>query len=88
MTKTAGNVLRMSGLVMEMLGVWGVYNSAGGKTGIRLPLPGGNDVSLAWVAVALGFILWLTGTITVYAVPSRRKSRGPDQERFGPSNPP
>jgi hypothetical protein len=76
----------MSGLVIEMLGVWGVYSSTGANDQARLPLPGGSDVPLVWVAVGAGFVLWLTGTIIVYAVPSTRITRGPGPETLPPEN--
>ena len=73
MKKTTGHVIRISGLLIEMLGVWGVFNATGAKDPARLQLPGGTVVPLAWLAVGLGFVLWLTGTILVYfSRPARR----------------
>jgi hypothetical protein len=76
MKKTAGHLIRMCGLLIEMLGVWGVYSSTGENDHARIQLPGGSIVPLAWLVVALGFVIWLTGTIIVYG---SRKNRRPRQ---------
>ena len=73
MRKTTGHVIRITGLLIEMLGIWGVYNTTGDKDQARLELPGGTLVPVAWLAIGLGFVLWLTGTILVYAVRSGRR---------------
>jgi uncharacterized membrane protein len=74
MKKTLGHLIRILGLVIEMLGVWGVFNSTGAKESARLQLPGGNEIPLAWLAVGIGFVLWFTGTIVVYFSRPTRKS--------------
>jgi hypothetical protein len=66
MKKTLGHLIRIVGLVIEMLGVWCVFNSTGAKNSTRLQLPGGNEMPLAWLAVGVGFVLWFTGTSLVY----------------------
>jgi hypothetical protein len=73
MGKTTGHIIRISGLVIEMLGIWGVYSVSVNTGQRRIQLPGGPAISIAWIAVALGFALWLTGTILVYAGRPRRK---------------
>jgi hypothetical protein len=85
MKKTTGHVFRICGLLIEMLGVWGVFNSTGAKNLTRLQLPGGNEIPLAWLAIGVGFVLWFTGSILVYfARPTRRtrtdKSNEPPDE--------
>jgi hypothetical protein len=80
MRKTTGHVIRISGLLIEMLGIWGVFH----PTTDKVELPGGTVVSLAWVAVGLGFVLWLTGTILVYSGRSRRKPVQNDQRELLP----
>jgi hypothetical protein len=79
MTKSTGHLIRFTGLLIEMFGVWGVYNSTGQKDEAQIQLPGGSVVSWAWMAVALGFVLWLTGTIVVYASRTRRQPRENDE---------
>jgi uncharacterized membrane protein len=74
MNRTLGHLIRILGLVIEMLGVWGVFNSTGAKESARLQLPGGNEIPLAWLAVGIGFVLWFTGTIVVYFSRPTRKS--------------
>ena len=73
MNKTTGHIIRISGLLIELLGLWGVFHSSDVQEDRgRLVLPGGTVVPLAWLAVGLGFVLWLTGTFLVYAARSRR----------------
>jgi hypothetical protein len=84
MRKTTGHVIRISGLVIEMFGIWGVYR-AGNNTDLpRIQLPGGPAISIAWVAVALGFALWLTGTILVYSGRSGRKRLSDNSRELAP----
>jgi hypothetical protein len=84
MRKTTGHIIRISGLVIEMLGIWGVFNATGDNDQARLELPGGTVVPLAWLAVGLGFVLWLTGTLLVYAARSGRKRVQKDQRELQP----
>ena len=84
MRKTTGHVIRISGLLIEMLGIWGVLNANSAKDQARLELPGGTVVPLAWLAVGLGFVLWLTGTILVYSARSGRKPVQKDQRELQP----
>jgi hypothetical protein len=79
MTKTAGHIIRMSGLVVEMLGVLAFFSSAGAKDQARIPLPGGTSAPLAGVAVVVGFVLWLAGTIVVYTARAQSKARTLDE---------
>jgi hypothetical protein len=75
MKKTLGHLIRILGLVIEMLGVWGVVNSTGAKNSARLQLPGGSEIPSAWLAVGIGFVLWFAGTSLVYFAWPSRKSR-------------
>jgi hypothetical protein len=84
MRTTTGQIIRISGLLIEMLGIWGVYNGTGNKDQAVLQLPGGTVVSPAWIAVGLGFVLWLTGTILVYGGRRTRKSLEKDQRELSP----
>ena len=67
MNQTIGHLIRFSGLAIEMVGVWGVYNSIGSKNQGQLPVPGGTTVHWGWVVWALGFVVWLTGRLMVFA---------------------
>jgi hypothetical protein len=82
MRKTTGHIIRITGLLIEMLGIWGVYNATDDKDQARLELPGGTSVPVAWLAIGLGFVLWLTGTILVYAARSRRTPVLKDQREL------
>ena len=81
MRKTTGHIIRITGLLIEMLGIWGVYNATDDKQA-RLELPGGTLIPVAWLAIGLGFVLWLTGTILVYAVRSGRRPAQKDQREL------
>ncbi len=56
MRKTTGHVIRISGLVIEMLGIWGVYRASVNTDQPRIQVPGGTTISVAWIAVGLGFV--------------------------------
>jgi hypothetical protein len=72
MKKVTGQVLRLGGLLIELLGVMGVASEPAGGGAVRLRLPGGTLVSPAWIAVVLGFVTWLLGTYLLLATrPSR-----------------
>jgi hypothetical protein len=58
--------MRIGGLIVEMLGVLAVMKGNEGIFATKLQLPGFEPVPLAWVGVALGFVLWLIGTVLVY----------------------
>ena len=67
MRKTTGHIIRISGLVIEMVGIWAVYQTNGDKDQTKLQLPGGTEVPLAFIVIGVGFVLWLTGTLLIYA---------------------
>ncbi|HZW29923.1 MAG TPA: hypothetical protein VFF52_04395 [Isosphaeraceae bacterium] len=72
MGKITGQVLRLGGLFLELLGVIGVISEPAVLRDVGLRLPGGILVSPAWIAVALGFLAWLLGTYLLLASrPSR-----------------
>ncbi len=73
MTTLRGQLARITGLVVEMLGIWGVFQSSNQPAPRAIALPGGTAVPLAWLAVGFGFILWLTGTFMI--VTSRRGNK-------------
>ena len=73
--RATGHWLRWIGLMIEMMGVVGVLRERGGQSNPQVQIPGGPVVSMAWVAVALGFALWLVGKIVLAAArPTRRDS--------------
>ncbi len=78
MTGLIGHALRILGILIEMLGVWGVYTAAQGGKMPEVQLPSGRVVSIAWIAVGLGFALWLVGMLIVSF--SRRPSRRLDRD--------
>jgi hypothetical protein len=81
MKKRVGQFMRLGGLLVEMLGVVAVMNGSEGKFATKLQLPGFEPVPLAWIGVALGFALWLVGTVLVYSSkPSRRASKPENEE--------
>jgi hypothetical protein len=76
MKKLVGQFMRLGGLLVEMLGVWAVMKGNEGVFATKLHLPGFEPVALAWIGIALGFLLWLVGTVLVYwSRPPRKPSR-------------
>jgi hypothetical protein len=72
MKQVTGQILRLGGLFIEMLGVLGIVTGNHDVGAARLRLPGGTMVAPAWIAVALGFVIWLLGTFLAYGSrPSR-----------------
>jgi hypothetical protein len=70
-----GQLLRLIGLLIEMVGVVGVVRERGGHEIPQLRIPGGPTVSAGWAAVVLGFVVWLVATILLAATrPPRRES--------------
>jgi hypothetical protein len=76
MTKIIGQLIRLGGLLVEMLGVLAVMKGTEGKFARQVHLPGFEPVPVGWIGVAFGFVLWLVGTVLVYSSrPSRRASK-------------
>jgi hypothetical protein len=74
MKKSIGQSIRFCGLFMEFFGVMGVVRGKGDIASLHLKLPNGTDVSPAWIAIVLGFVIWLVGTILISSArPSRPK---------------
>jgi hypothetical protein len=67
-----GHLIRIVGLLIEVAGVWAVYTSRNEREPAVVSFPGGRVVPAAWLAVGLGFVLWLIGTIVVSVSRSRR----------------
>jgi hypothetical protein len=65
MKKSIGQSVRFGGLLIEFFGVMGVMTGKGDIESLHIRLPGGTDVSPAWIVLALGFVVWLVGTILV-----------------------
>jgi len=75
MRKGVGQSLRLAGLLIELLGVMGVVTGQDDVESARLRLPGGAVVPLAWIAVVMGFVIWLVGTIVIVGTrPNRPRS--------------
>jgi hypothetical protein len=67
MSKTTGHIIRMTGMLIEMLGVWGVYQASNSKRPWLISLPGTQSMPAAWLAVFAGLIIWLIGAFIVYS---------------------
>jgi drug/metabolite transporter (DMT)-like permease len=65
--RTTGQWLRLIGLLVEMIGVVGIVRERGGSSLPKVPLPGGQVISSAWIAVGLGFVIWLIASIILAA---------------------
>ncbi len=79
MTRNTGHIVRIIGLMTEMLGIWGVYGSNRVLSQPLFTLTDGTVITRSWAAVGVGFVLWLTGTILVYTTRPKRKRR-PDSD--------
>jgi hypothetical protein len=72
-----GQLLRMVGLLIEMLGAVGVVRERGGELGPTVRIPGGASYSAAWVALVVGFVVWLVGQILLAATRRPRRNKPP-----------
>ena len=62
MRRVAGQVLRLSGLLVEMFGVFRILTDESATNAAPVQLPGGLALPAAWIPIVLGFVIWLTGT--------------------------
>jgi len=65
--RRTGQWLRFIGLLIEMIGFLGVLRDPSGRSLPQVSIPGGPVVSIAWVAFALGLIIWLVGQVLIAA---------------------
>ena len=85
MTKNTGHVIRIIGLVIEMFGVWGVYQASAGNLKPPVQQPAGIGVSWPWIAVGVGFVIWLAVRLVVAsAARSRQKAIWESQRELTP----
>jgi len=81
MSKTTGHIIRMTGMLIEMLGLWGVVQTRDSKAPWLISIPGAGTMPAVWLAVFVGLIVWLVGVFIVYShKPSARKNSQPDDE--------
>jgi hypothetical protein len=78
--RTTGQLLRMVGLLIEMIGLVGIALGRGGDQGLQVRIPGGSTISASWLAVAIGFVVWLVATILLAATRPPRKGQPPTWE--------
>lgn len=77
--RTYVHSLRFLGLLIEMTGVVGIIRERAGTPMPHLSIPGGPTVSWAWVAVVIGFVVWLVARIIL-------ASTRPDGQKAGVVN--
>jgi hypothetical protein len=87
MNRLIGHLIRIVGLFIEMVGVWAVYVGRNDKEPTLVSLPGGRAMPAAWLAVLLGFILWLIGTIIVSLSRTRRRIAHPEKDNLDAQRP-
>ncbi len=81
MNKTTGHIIRMVGMLIEMLGVWGVYQANHSETPLVISIGGVGPIPVAWLAVVFGLIVWLAGVFIVYSnKPLRNKKMRLDDD--------
>jgi hypothetical protein len=73
--RMTGQLLRLVGLLIEMVGVVGVVRERGGHEVPQVRIPGGSTVSAGWAAVVLGFVIWLVATILLAATEPNRRGK-------------
>jgi hypothetical protein len=66
MSRVTGQILRTIGLLIELLGFMGVMTGRDDIAALRLRLPNGTELSPAWIAFAVGFVIWMIGTVVVF----------------------
>jgi hypothetical protein len=81
--RTTGQLLRMIGLLIEMVGAVAVVRERGGDQGFRVRIPGGSTYPAAWVAVAVGFVVWLVGRTLIAATRPPRRNEPPSGDLLG-----
>ena len=74
MNRSTGHIIRIIGMLIEMVGVWGVYQTRNGNASWVITLSGGTSIPAAWVCVFVGLLIWLAGMFIVYS--SKHPSRG------------
>jgi hypothetical protein len=83
MNRATGQVLRLTGLLLESLGVIAVVSQSRGASIPSVPMPGGASIPLGWLAVAAGFGLFLAGRIILLMTAPRKsklRKSPPDDE--------
>jgi hypothetical protein len=75
MINVTGHILRMVGMLTELFVVWRVCGDNDERLTALITLPGGGRTQVAWLAMAAGLVVWMTGTALVYT--SRRSRRPP-----------
>jgi hypothetical protein len=86
--RTYAQWLRGLGLLIEMTGVVGIARERAGTQMPRLSIPGGPTVSWSWVALAIGFVVWLVATIILAATRPGDKWAGPRCSGVDETGPP
>ena len=77
MRRATGQSLRLIGLLIEVFGVMGIMTGRGDIEALHFHLPGGTEVSPAWIVLAMGFVIWLVGTILLVGSKPKRSQLGP-----------
>ncbi len=76
MNRRAGSILRRTGLLLEVLGIIGIYSQRGEKAA-NVTVPWVGSVSPAWCALMTGFVLWVAGTILYFRAGQRQNLDSP-----------
>jgi hypothetical protein len=84
MNKTTGHIIRMIGMVIEMFGVWGVYQASYSKSPWLISIPGAGTMAVAWLAVFIGLIIWLAGVFIVYSYRPKGRNRDDSGDELAP----
>jgi len=72
MRQVVGQILRITGLLIEMIGLLGVITGLSSLDAAPIQLLGGVSVAPVWIPIILGFLIWLIGTILTVGSNPRR----------------
>ncbi len=66
MSRSTGQIVRLVGLALEVVGLLAqVLRTKTDQAGV--PLPGHFSSHQVWMVVGAGFVIWMIGTILIYA---------------------
>jgi hypothetical protein len=78
--QTIGPILRIVGLVIEMIGVT-ILALSGRNDAADLGSRFGLSTNQIWAIVIVGFVIWAAGSVMIYTQRQRPRKSAPDDDR-------